>query len=95
VAFILSPNRLTKRALSHLDRETQAIYRGWRRAVIAPAGFAVGLRGDYQVSRERAKRARDGPACCRTFREIQQAPFRELIGVFSKAAAAVGLLFQK
>jgi hypothetical protein len=29
------------------------------------------------------------------FREIQQAPFRELIGVFSKAAAALGLLFQK
>jgi hypothetical protein len=29
------------------------------------------------------------------FRQIQQAPFRESIGVFSKAAAAVGLLFQK
>jgi hypothetical protein len=27
--------------------------------------------------------------------EIQQAPFREIIGVFSKAAAARGLLFQK
>ena len=27
------------------------------------------------------------------FRQIQQAPFRELIGVFSKVAAPIGLLF--
>jgi hypothetical protein len=29
------------------------------------------------------------------FRQIQQAPFRELIGIFSEAAAPVSLLLQK
>jgi hypothetical protein len=28
-------------------------------------------------------------------RQIQQAPFRKSIGIFSKVAAAIGLLFQK
>jgi hypothetical protein len=95
-AFILSPNCPTEEGLFRIGikRLKPFIKAGGPRSLLRPAlPSDVGETTRYPEN-ARSTRGMAQPAVI-LFRQIQQAPFRELIGVFSKAAAAVGLLFQK
>jgi hypothetical protein len=78
-------------------RPRQSAWRGWIFNAKSGAGARPAWRPRFQARwhYESMEAPKGAPTRHHTFRQIQQAPFRELIGFFSKAAAAVGLLFQK